>query len=97
MITSIFEAGMLLCFGVSWPISVYKDIKSKTAKGKSIVFIIAILIGYICGIGGKIAGHFLESRPINYVFFLYILNLCIVTVDLIITLQNIKRDKLNEK
>ena len=37
----IFEIIMLLCFGMSWPISVYKSIRSKSTKGKSAVFIIA--------------------------------------------------------
>ena len=50
----IFEIIMLICFGMSWPISVYKSIRSKSTKGKSVVFIIAIIIGYISGIIGKI-------------------------------------------
>ena len=50
----IFEIIMLICFGLSWPISVYKSIRSGSTKGKSAVFIIAIIIGYISGIIGKI-------------------------------------------
>ena len=46
----IFEFIMLACFGLSWPISVYKSIKSKSTQGKSVVFIVAIIIGYISGI-----------------------------------------------
>ena len=26
---SIFEAGMMVCFGISWPIAAYKTYKSK--------------------------------------------------------------------
>ena len=41
----IFEIFMLLCFGMSWPISVYKSFRSKSTKGKSVVFIVAIILG----------------------------------------------------
>ena len=50
----IFEFIMLLCFGLSWPISVYKSVKTKSTHGKSVFFIIAIIIGYVSGIIGKI-------------------------------------------
>ena len=32
----IFELIMVICFGLSWPLSVYKSAKSRTAKGKSL-------------------------------------------------------------
>lgn len=83
---------MLVCFGISWPISVIKDIRSKTAKGKSIVFICAIIIGYFGGIASKLTAHFLDDKPITYVFYLYIFNVIMVTADLIITIMNKKRD-----
>ena len=90
--TQIFETIMLICFGISWPISVVKSIKSRSAKGKSLVVTIAIIIGYCAGIAGKIC-----SGAINYVFWLYILNLAVVTLDLIISIINIRRDDLIEK
>ncbi len=91
--TDIFETIMLVCFGISWPISVYKDLRSKTAKGKSIYFLIAIIIGYISGITSKLYGHFVDGKDLTYVLYLYIVNLVIVTVDLIITIINMRRDK----
>ncbi len=51
---SPFEIGMLVCFGISWPISVFKSWKTKSTAGKSILFMTAILIGYISGILHKI-------------------------------------------
>ena len=33
--SELFEVFMVLCFGVSWPISIYKSIKSKTAREKA--------------------------------------------------------------
>jgi hypothetical protein len=68
----IFESLMLICFGISWPISVWKSYTSRSTKGKSVIFTSAIILGYIAGICGKIAGD-----NINYVLALYILNLLV--------------------
>ena len=73
----IFEWIMLLCFGLSWPISVYKSLKTKSTQGKSAVFMLAIVIGYVSGIIGKIV-----NRDISYVLILYCVNLCVVCIDL---------------
>ena len=84
----IFEFIMLACFGLSWPLSVYKSIKSKSTQGKSIVFIIAIIIGYISGIIGKIVNH-----QLAYVLIIYCFNLIIVSVDLVLFFINRKNEK----
>lgn len=95
MNTSIFEAIMMFCFGLSWPISVYKSIKSRSTKGKSVVFLFAILIGYIAGITGKIVGHF-NGVDINYTFALYVINFTIVTTDVVLYFINRRREKALE-
>jgi len=84
----IFESIMLLCFGMSWPISVYKSIRSRSTKGKSAVFIIVIILGYISGIAGKIV-----NNQLSYVLVLYCLNLAVVSVDLGLYFVNLKREK----
>ena len=84
----IFEFIMLACFGLSWPISVYKSIKSKSTQGKSIVFIIAIIIGYISGIIGKIV-----NNQLTYVLIIYCFNLLVVSIDLILFFKNHKHEK----
>lgn len=38
MISHLLEALMILCFGLSWPLSIYKSWTSRTAKGKSLYF-----------------------------------------------------------
>ncbi len=86
--TQIFEFIMLICFGLSWPISVYKSLTSKTTQGKSLIFILAIIIGYVCGITGK-----LLSGQINYVLALYIFNLLVVSFDLVLYFINKRREK----
>ena len=30
--TNFLEAAMLICFGLSWPLSLYKNIKAKSAN-----------------------------------------------------------------
>lgn len=83
----VLESVMLVCFGISWPISVYKSIKTKSTKGKSLIFMLAIIVGYIAGIASKVVGD-----NMNYVFVLYIFNLCMVTVDLVLFLINKHRE-----
>ena len=34
----LFEAGMMICFVISWPLSIIKTIKTKNPKGKSFAF-----------------------------------------------------------
>lgn len=89
--TQIFEFIMLACFGLSWPISVYKSLTSHSTKGKSVTFIIAIIIGYISGIIGKILSH-----QITYVLVLYIINLIMVTIDLALYFINRKHENLRQ-
>ncbi len=97
MVVSVLESVMLICFGISWPFSLAKDIRAKTAKGKSTVFLIAILVGYLAGIAGKICGHYLYDTKITYVLALYIINVCVVTADLVVTVINKKRDALETR
>ena len=33
-----FEVMMLVCFGLSWPFNIAKSLRSRTAKGKSMLF-----------------------------------------------------------
>ena len=73
---SMFEIAMLVCFGLSWPISIRKSIISKDVTGKSRLFLIIVIIGYISGIIHKI----IYSR--DSVIFLYVLNLIMVVIDL---------------
>jgi len=66
---------MLLCFGAAWPFSIYKSIKTQKVSGKSPVFLIIVLIGYIAGIIHKILYNY------DFVIFLYIINSILVAID----------------
>ena len=85
---SILETVMLVCFGFSWPLNVIKSYRAKTAKGTSLSFILLIITGYIAGISAK-----LISGQINYVLIAYILNLVIVSLNVIVYFRNVSLDK----
>ncbi|HKL10625.1 MAG TPA: hypothetical protein VJ990_04240 [Clostridia bacterium] len=84
----LLETVMLFCFGLSWPWSIHKSYKSRTAKGKSIMFIMFIWIGYIAGIANKL----MFDRG-SYVLIAYIINLLLVTVEIWLYFRNSKYDK----
>jgi len=79
---SIFEAMMLVCFGASWPLDIYKSLKSRTTAGKSVMFMFVLCIGYIFGIINKI----INSRDI--VLILYIINFLLVSFDIFLFYRN---------
>lgn len=86
--SSILETIMLICFGFSWPLNVIKAYKAKTAKGTSLPFILLIIAGYIAGISAKLVTH-----QFNYVLIAYIVNLAIVSANVIIYFRNVSLDK----
>ena len=73
---SVLEAGMLICFGVSWPISVIKALRTKRVLGKSPMFMSLVAMGYISGILHKILYSF------DYLIILYVFNLTMILLDL---------------
>lgn len=77
----IFELIMVISFGLSWPVSIIKTLKSKTVAGKSPIFIALVSFGYICGIISKII-----SNNITYVFIFYCFNLLMTLFDLLLNL-----------
>lgn len=88
----IFEAAMLVCFGFSWPFSIARSLKARTAKGKSPIFLALLIIGYICGITAK-----LISGTFVWVGILYIADMLMVITDFIIYFRNRKLDLIKEK
>ena len=74
---------MLLCFATAWPFSIWKLYKTKSTKGKSIVFSLIVMLGYIFGITNK---YLMDD--INYVLFFYFFDLALVAVDSLLYLRN---------
>ena len=87
-IAPILETIMLVCFGFSWPMNLIKAYKARSAKNSSLPFILLIITGYIAGISAKIV-----LGNINYVLVAYLLNLAIVSLDLIVYFRNVTFDK----
>lgn len=81
MTASIFEAIMMITFGASWPFAILKTLRSKSAAGKSLLFMTLILTGYLAGMLFKIFGTF------DAVFFFYVLNFLLVLTDFILTIR----------
>jgi len=90
-----FEILMILSFGASWPFNVIKSYKSRTAKGKSLLFLLLIFFGYIAGIVSKFLNdsYMAEFSQKWYVLFFYFLNLIMVGADLILYFRNKRLDK----
>ena len=84
---SIFETLMLLCFGISWPLNVIKAYHARTAKGMSLPFILLIMTGYVAGITAK-----LISGQTGYVLVVYVLNLVIVSLNMLVYFRNVSLD-----
>ncbi len=95
-IATLCETVMIICFGLSWPLSVYKSWKSRTAKGKSLQFEIFIWIGYIFGITKNFI--LFANGKSDWIFFLgwvfYFLNFIEITVDILLYFRNMKLDKI---
>ena len=85
---TLIETIMLVCFGVSWPISVYKSWTSKKTGGKSILFLFLIEFGYLVGLAGK-----LLYNP-SYVIAVYLINATFVAVDIALYFRNRRLERV---
>ncbi len=79
---SIYEIIMLLCFGAAWPVSIAKSIRTRSTGGKSLIFLLVIVVGYAAGITHKL----LYSPDI--VVWLYALNVTMVSIDAGLWIRN---------
>ena len=96
--SELFEIIMILSFGASWPFNVVKSYKARTAKGKSPIFMLLIIFGYIAGIASKFLNEAYMAAFAEkwYVLFFYFLNLIMVGADLALYLRNRRLDRLAE-
>lgn len=86
----IFEFLMLFCFGFSWPFSIAKSLRSRSTKGKSLMFMVLIFFGYVFGIIHKVLYSF------NWVTWAYVTLLCLVAFDLFLYWRNRCRERREE-
>ncbi|MBO5254001.1 MAG: hypothetical protein J6C51_08665 [Clostridia bacterium] len=99
MLTDLFEALTIFCFGLSWPISIRKSLISRTAKGKSLFFEVFLLVGYAFGIARKVI-QLTALGSSGFIFFLsfffYVMNFISISIDVALYFRNTKLDKLRE-
>ena len=81
-VVSPLEITMLICFGAAWPFSIYKSLKTREVSGKSLLFLVVVLVGYISGICHKLFYRY------DRVIFLYALNAVFVLTDILLYLRN---------
>ena len=65
---------MLIAFGLSWPPAIFTALKTKTTKGKNVLFDVCIWFGYAFGIAAKFI-----SGDVTYVMAFYLFNFSAAT------------------
>ena len=78
---------MLILFGISWPVSIYKSYKTRVVGSKSVVFLFAVILGYASGIINKFI------NGLDYVTVFYFLNMIMVSIDAGLYFRNKKIEK----
>ena len=87
----IFEFLMLFCFGFSWPFAIAKSLRSRSTKGKSLMFMLLIELGYIFGVVHKVLNNF------NWVTWVYVVLFVIVGFDVYLYWRNRRYERELER
>ena len=77
MLAHFLEFMMLALFGVSWPFAIAKTYRAKRVDGKSPLFEVIVIAGYLCGIASHVVSG--EGR---WVIGIYALDILLVSTDL---------------
>ena len=87
-LVKVLETIMLICFGAAWPFSIVKSWKARTAQGKSLGFLLVILVGYIAGIAKVI----LSDGFGGFLLIPYSINFAMVVYDICLYFRNFRLD-----
>ena len=79
---------MLVCFAAAWPASIHKSWISRTRKGKSLFFLLIVLVGYFAGIAKVLIGG---ETP--FLLIPYTLNTMFVVCDIMLYYRNYMIDE----
>lgn len=96
MIAKVFEVLMYVLFGCSWPFNIAKSLKTKSTKGKSLLFLILIDLGYVFSMVAKFIAYGSDTTEWDknwWVFMFVVLNFLMVSFDLILYFINAHREK----
>lgn len=83
---SVFEVLMIVCFGFAWPVNLYNSIRTRSTKGKNLLFLGMIVLAYVFGILHKLV----YSR--DPAIYFYLLNTCMVLADVVLYFVNRRRE-----
>ena len=91
----LLEIIMIITFGACWPINLMQSYKARCTKGKSLAFLVLVLVGYISGITSKLVNANFMSQIAQkwYVLFFYVLNFIMVFADFCMFFRNKKLEK----
>lgn len=103
-LSSVMEALMVVCFGLSWPLNISKAWKARSTKGMSLPFYFFIWIGYVFAITGKLVSiHYYVNVAATaaswmevvkwYVMFFYFVNLIMLTIGILIYFRNARLEE----
>ena len=90
------EIVMLIAFGCSWPFNIAKSWRSRTAKGKSVIFELIIVGGYLVGLLGKFI-TFHRTGALAYSTWFYIADILMVLVDVVLYYRNTALDRARDE
>lgn len=85
------EIAMLVLFGASWPFNIIKSIRSRTAKGKSVIFEYLVVAGYLCGIIAKLY-TFANGGGLALSTWFYLADMLMVLIDIRLYHRNRRLD-----
>lgn len=91
-IVQLCEIGMLIAFGFSWPFNIVKSWRSRTAKGKSVLFEFVVIFGYLVGLLGKFI-TFHRTGVLPWATWFYIADIAMVLIDVILYFRNTALDR----
>ena len=89
------EIAMLVLFGLSWPFNIAKSCRSRTAKGKSVVFEYFVVIGYLIGLLGKLI-TFSRTGVLPYSTWFYVADILMVLTDMVLYYRNSALDRRHD-
>ena len=95
-IVQLCEIGMLVAFGFSWPFNISKSIRSRTAKGKSVIFELIVVFGYLVGLTGKFITYN-RTGVLAYSVWFYIADIVMVLIDICLYVRNVRLDKRRDR
>ena len=90
------EIGMLVAFGFSWPFNILKSWRSRTAKGKSVLFEFIVIFGYLVGLLGKYISY-TRTGVWAYSVWFYLADIAMVAIDIVLYFRNTALDRAGER